>query len=133
MAEGQRTRVGALVTEARSEIMRGWRVMLARGPSQVQFWFLALLIGVAAGFAALLFRKGIDWLQLVLYGADEPVYTFPGFTLGTNATVTVYTTRGPDSAYGLHWGLSKALWGESGATVELRDGAGKQIATYTTP
>ncbi len=66
-------------------------------------------------------------------GADEPVYTFPAFTLGQEATVTVYTTRGPDSAYGLHWGLSQALWGESGATVELRDAAGKQIATYTTP
>ncbi len=56
---------------ARAEVRRGWRIILARGPSQVQFWFMALGIGVAAGSAALAFRKGIEWLQLALYGADE--------------------------------------------------------------
>lgn len=71
MAEPTEGLIGRLVAEAREEIARGWRVMRTRGPSQVQFWFLALLIGIAAGFAALLFRKGIAWLQLALYGADE--------------------------------------------------------------
>ena len=41
------------------------------GPSQFQFWLIALLIGIAAGFAALLFRKGIDALQKLAYGVED--------------------------------------------------------------
>nr|WP_321365805.1 chloride channel protein [uncultured Celeribacter sp.] len=45
--------------------------MRRRGPSQIQFWFIALLIGVASGFAALSFRKGIDYLQGRFYGTHD--------------------------------------------------------------
>lgn len=61
---------------------RGWRhirrrsqhamrIMRDRGPSQLQFWFLALLIGIGAGAAALGFRLGIGALQRLIYGADD--------------------------------------------------------------
>ena len=50
---------------------RGWRVLREKGPTQLQFWLIALLIGIAAGFAALLFRKWISWLQETLYGVDD--------------------------------------------------------------
>jgi CIC family chloride channel protein len=46
-------------------------LMRLRGPSQVQFWFIALLIGVASGFAALFFRKFINGLQSFFYGVDD--------------------------------------------------------------
>jgi CIC family chloride channel protein len=46
-------------------------LMRLRGPSQIQFWFIALLIGVASGFAALFFRKFINALQSFLYGVDD--------------------------------------------------------------
>ncbi len=49
----------------------GWRVLLNKGPSQFQFWLIALAIGVAAGFSALFFRKGIHWLQSTLYGTED--------------------------------------------------------------
>jgi len=49
----------------------GWDVLRRKGPTQVQFWLIALLIGIAAGFAALFFRKGISWLQETLYGVDD--------------------------------------------------------------
>ncbi|GAB5436538.1 MAG: chloride channel protein [Falsiruegeria mediterranea] len=49
----------------------GWRVMRHRGPSQIQFWFIALAIGIVAGFAALFFRKGIHALQAALYGTED--------------------------------------------------------------
>lgn len=49
----------------------GWKVLKRQGPSQLQFWFIALVIGIAAGFAALLFRKGISALQAWLYGTDN--------------------------------------------------------------
>jgi CIC family chloride channel protein len=53
---------------------QGWRVVRERGPGKITFWFIALLIGIAAGFAALFFRKGITWLQSTLYGTDEVQY-----------------------------------------------------------
>ncbi|WP_299023868.1 chloride channel protein [uncultured Sulfitobacter sp.] len=52
----------------------GWQVLRHKGPSKVTFWFIALLIGIAAGFAALFFRKGINWLQQTLYGTDDVQY-----------------------------------------------------------
>ncbi|UWP90134.1 chloride channel protein [Aliiroseovarius crassostreae] len=49
----------------------GWKLLLEKGPSQVQFWLIALVIGVVSGAAALGFRKGIEWLQATLYGTDD--------------------------------------------------------------
>lgn len=49
-----------------------WRLLLEQGPGQIQFWFIALLIGIAAGGAAVLFRLGINLLQSSLYGTDNP-------------------------------------------------------------
>jgi len=65
--------------DVRAAMRNAWRILLTRGPSQFQFWVIALLIGIAAGFGALFFRKGIDWLQLSLYGSEDPR------TLGTFA------------------------------------------------
>jgi len=45
--------------------------MRREGPSQLQFWVIALVIGIAAGFAALGFRMGISALQTLLYGTDD--------------------------------------------------------------
>ena len=42
-----------------------------RGPGNIQFWFIALVIGLAAGAAAVLFRLGINFLQETLYGTDN--------------------------------------------------------------
>ncbi len=60
------------LADMRSGSRRAWHVLLTRGPSQFQFWLIALLTGIAAGFAALFFRKGISWLQELLYGVDDP-------------------------------------------------------------
>ncbi|WP_093030267.1 chloride channel protein [Ruegeria marina] len=57
--------------QAKAEIADAWRVLRHRGPSQVQFWFIALVIGIAAGLAAVGFRKGINWLQAALYGTED--------------------------------------------------------------
>ncbi|MBE0454080.1 MAG: chloride channel protein [Roseovarius sp.] len=48
-------------------LREGWRMLRKRGPSQFQFWVIALLVGIAAGFAAVLFRKGIEALEGLLY------------------------------------------------------------------
>ncbi len=48
-----------------------WSLIRTRGPSQVQFWFIALALGIAAGLAAIAFRAGIEILQAALYGTDD--------------------------------------------------------------
>ncbi len=63
-----------LKNKARSglaELKTALRILREKGPSQVQFWFIALLIGVGAGFAALFFRRGISALQNWTYGSDD--------------------------------------------------------------
>ncbi len=50
---------------------RAFHAVRHKGPGQVQFWFLALLIGVASGAVAVLFRKAILWLERFFYGADD--------------------------------------------------------------
>ncbi|WP_158964070.1 chloride channel protein [Chachezhania sediminis] len=54
-----------------SELRRIWETLQRRGPGQVQFWFIALAIGVASGLAALTFRLGIINLQGWVYGTDN--------------------------------------------------------------
>ncbi len=54
-----------------AELRRAWRAMAQRGPSQVQFWLIALVIGVVAGMGALGFRVGIGALQEFVYGASD--------------------------------------------------------------
>ncbi|WP_420910491.1 chloride channel protein [Roseivivax marinus] len=53
-------------------VQRGWDMLRHRGPGQIQFWFIALLIGTAAGTAAVVFRVAIEWLQNLLYGVEDP-------------------------------------------------------------
>ncbi len=54
-----------------ASLQKAWSVLRSRGPSQFQFWIIALIIGIAAGFAALLFRKGINALQYLAYGTED--------------------------------------------------------------
>nr|WP_246133068.1 chloride channel protein [Paracoccus aurantiacus] len=49
--------------------------MRHKGPSQIQFWLLALLIGIGAGLAALGFRLGITVLLRTFYGIDDESLT----------------------------------------------------------
>ena len=56
-------------------------VMRVHGPTQIQFWFIALAIGIGAGFAAVLFRLGIYAIQTAAYGTDD-VLTLHSFAAG---------------------------------------------------
>ncbi|MGR3343321.1 MAG: chloride channel protein [Paracoccaceae bacterium] len=71
MAEPRRSVIARLSDDFVGACRDGWQVLRRRGPSQIQFWFIALAIGIAAGFAALLFRKSISALQAWIYRADE--------------------------------------------------------------
>ena len=79
MAPGKRAQMNqpyrSLISRQIDDALRvwrnGWQILKRKGPGQIQFWFIALLIGVAAGTAALFFRKGIEALQAWLYGTDN--------------------------------------------------------------
>ena len=74
MTQSSRHFLGGKINAAVRAARNGWRVLLDRGPSQFQFWLIALAIGIAAGFAALLFRRGIDNLQSWAYSAEGMAY-----------------------------------------------------------
>ncbi|WP_170466194.1 chloride channel protein [Ruegeria arenilitoris] len=71
MTQSTRTVLRNQLNQALAAIKDAWRVMLRRGPSQIQFWFIALAIGIAAGFMALGFRKAIRSLQAYVYDTDD--------------------------------------------------------------
>jgi CIC family chloride channel protein len=71
MAPPTRSILSEQLDQAVTACKDGWRVLRRRGPSQIQFWFIALAIGIGAGFAALTFRKAIEALQATLYGTTD--------------------------------------------------------------
>jgi CIC family chloride channel protein len=71
MPEPQKSLIGRGVDDALTACRGGWLVIRDRGPSQVQFWFIALLVGIAASFAAIGFRFGIETFQAWLYQTDD--------------------------------------------------------------
>jgi len=71
MTQSTRTVLRNQLNQALAAMKDAWRVMLRRGPSQIQFWFIALAIGIAAGFMALGFRKGIRALQAYVYDTND--------------------------------------------------------------
>lgn len=71
MTQSTRSVLSQQLGQAIAACKDGWRILRHRGPSQIQFWFIALLIGIVAGFAALFFRMGINALQSTLYGTKD--------------------------------------------------------------
>ena len=71
MQDGEKRENPGLLDQAVMACKDGWRVLRHRGPGRIQFWFIALCIGIAGGFVAVAFRAGITWLQATLYGTDD--------------------------------------------------------------
>lgn len=71
MSEPQGPNRAQTVRNVADRLRGGWSLLREHGPGQIQFWLIALLIGIGAGFAALLFRKGIIALQSLAYGTDD--------------------------------------------------------------
>lgn len=71
MAEPSKSLIGQSIEDAVCACRDGWDLVRRRGPSEVQFWFIALLLGIAASLAAIAFRFGIETLQAKIYGTDH--------------------------------------------------------------
>ena len=52
MANSIRSFLADSIRQAVDTCREGWHVLVKRGPSQFQFWLIALGIGIGAGFAA---------------------------------------------------------------------------------
>src|SRR6056297_1282294 len=59
------------IQATKRQFARGWDLLRHKGPSQFQFWLIALLIGIAAGLAATVFRMAITVLQTSVYGTPS--------------------------------------------------------------
>ena len=71
MTEPVISEIKTLGRKAYTTLSHAVTVMRNHGPSQVQFWFIAMIVGLAAGLAALLFRLGVESLQSVVYGTEN--------------------------------------------------------------
>lgn len=71
MAGPEKSLIGQGVDDVLCACRDGWAVICKRGPSQVQFWFIALVVGILASCAAIAFRFGIETFQAWLYGTDD--------------------------------------------------------------
>ena len=47
------------------------RTIRTKGPSEIQFWFIALMIGIGGGLIAMGFRLGIESLQSFVYQTNQ--------------------------------------------------------------
>jgi CIC family chloride channel protein len=63
--------IGQSLRDVGDSCVDALQVIKTRGPSQVQFWFIALAVGIAGGAAAVAFRLMIDLIQSTLYGTDN--------------------------------------------------------------
>ncbi len=71
MSKAPKSLIGQSISDAVCACQDGWTVVRTRGPSQVQFWFIALMLGIAASAAAIAFRFGIETIQAKIYGTDH--------------------------------------------------------------
>ncbi len=71
MGKPVKTLLQQTYTDTTAALRDAARVMKQHGPNQIQFWFIALAIGIAAGFAAVVFRLGIYAIQTTVYGSDD--------------------------------------------------------------
>ncbi|MGR3758717.1 chloride channel protein [Roseobacteraceae bacterium NS-SX3] len=143
MAHSLRSTLSAQWAQARGAARDLWRVLRNRGPSQFQFWLIALLIGIAAGFAALLFRKGITALQAWVYGTEDvqylhsfaeglPWYTLVLIAAGGGLAVGIILDRfTPD---GRVRSVADVIEGAAlrDGRVEMREGVASALASFIT-
>jgi len=143
MTQPNQSLISRQFNEALQSWRKAWTVLKTHGPGQVQFWFIALLIGIAAGFAALFFRKGIDGLQAWLYGTDNvnqlhsfaqtlPWYWILVIPIGGGLIVGIildrFTTDGRVHA------VSEVIEGAAlnDGRVEIRAGMASAVASFIT-
>ncbi len=98
------------------------------------------LIALARGRGGTALNVGSDPVDMTGWTlTDEEIkhtYTFASFTLASEATVTVHTGHGVNSATDLYWGrdpVRDPVWNDDGDTATLWDTSGTRIADSNGP
>jgi len=71
VADFGRNALKTAIDDVAQNLRDGWSLLRAHGPGKLQFWFIALLIGIVGGAVAVAFRFGISTLQTLFYGTDD--------------------------------------------------------------
>lgn len=76
----------------------------------------------------------IDMMGWTVKDEANHIYIFPDFSMAGDATVTLYTGSGKDTATELYWSSSgypcNAIWNNDGDTLYLRDVGGNLVISY---
>jgi CIC family chloride channel protein len=143
MANTTRSLLSDQIAQAVSSTRTGLSVLRHQGPGEIRFWFIALAIGIAAGFAALFFRQAIAGLQAFLYGAED-IHFLHSFasTLPWYWLVIIPTLGGLAAGLVLHWttpdarvrSVADVIEGAAigDGRVEVKAGVGSAIASLIT-
>ena len=126
VSEERRGPVGDQIDTVLAACRGGWQVLREKGPGQITFWFIALLIGIAAGFAALFFRKGVEALQQWLYGVED-IRTIHSFAESLPWVMILHDPGGGGAGGGADPALVHPRW--AGAVRGRRDRGGRSSTT----
>lgn len=78
-------------------------------------------------------QSAADLTDWTLRDVADTVFTFPAFTLNSQATVRVWVKSGANTATDLYWNRGSAVWNNNGDTATLRDNAGSEVDNCTYP
>lgn len=76
MVEQSNNPVLSVIANWKQEALLSLRVIRKQGPSQAQFWVLAVFLGLLGGGAAVLFRQGIEAVQALVYQTDNVAWLY---------------------------------------------------------
>lgn len=76
MDQNDQSFVRSILSLWSEELKQTLKVIRRSGPSQLQFWVIAVVLGVMGGAAAVAFRLGIDVLQALFYQTDNVAYLY---------------------------------------------------------
>ena len=75
----------------------------------------------------------IDMGSWTAKDSAEHLYTFPSFSLGNSAEVSIVTGSGSNNSTTLYWGRGIAVWNNNGDTLYLNASNGSSVLIYTYP
>lgn len=78
-------------------------------------------------------ENAVNLTNWTLSDAARTTFTFPEFTLASQASVKVWVITGTNDAENLYWGRNTTVWNNDGDTAILKNETGLVVDVYTYP